>query len=65
MQKQFETLRAAELHCPKCRTLRAVKERLLLVLPSGEIHVYICAVCGEQLGTRETKDQEPGIIVTR
>jgi len=62
MQKQFETLRASELFCPKCRTLRPVKERLLLVIPHGEIHGYRCVVCGDTLGTREVKASPPGIL---
>jgi len=62
MNQQFENLRASELHCPKCKGLRPVRERLLLVLPSGEINVYRCTVCGETLGTREVKAPVRGII---
>lgn len=62
MAKQFENLRAAELHCPKCRTLRPVRERLLLVLPAGEIYAYRCVVCGETLGTREVKPANRGLL---
>ena len=62
MAKQFESLRAAELHCPKCRTLRPVRERLLLVVPTGEIYSYICVVCGESLGTREVTAANRGIV---
>lgn len=63
MPKQFDSLRAAELHCPRCRILRPVREKLLLVLPNGELHSYRCAVCGETLGTREVKARPPGIII--
>lgn len=62
MSGQFEDLRASELHCPRCRRLRAVRERLLLVLPNGEIHAYRCAACGDTLGTREVKSRQPGIV---
>jgi phage FluMu protein Com len=55
MAKQFETLTAAELHCPRCKELRPVRERLLLVVPGGEIHAYRCATCGDTLGTREVR----------
>ncbi|MBN1270117.1 MAG: hypothetical protein JXB04_11050 [Kiritimatiellae bacterium] len=55
MQKQFEDLRASELYCPRCRAARPVRERLLLVLPHGELHDYRCVACGESLGTREIK----------
>ncbi len=53
MVKQFENLTASELLCPKCRIMRPVRERLLLVLPNGELHAYRCQVCGETCGTRE------------
>jgi DNA-directed RNA polymerase subunit RPC12/RpoP len=65
MQKQFEQFRASELHCPKCRQLRPVKERLLLVIPGGEIHSYRCVVCGETLGTRESKSTPNNIVTAR
>ena len=53
--RQFESLRASELHCPKCRTMQPVRERLLLVLPHAEIYDYRCVVCGTSLGGREVK----------
>ena len=62
MQRQFDQLRASELFCPTCKQLRAVRERLLLVLPHGELHAYRCTVCGETLGTREVKQEPPGIV---
>jgi len=62
MAKQFESLRASELHCTKCGTLRPVRERLLLVLPDGELHEYRCMMCGETLGTRTVKAPPPNIV---
>jgi len=35
------------------------------MIPGGEIHAYICEICGEQLGTREIKSREKGIVVAR
>ena len=55
MQKQFEDLRASELYCPRCKTARPVREKLLLVLPHAELHDYRCVACGESLGSREVK----------
>jgi hypothetical protein len=63
MQKQFDKFRASELHCPKCGTLRPVRERMLLVLPGGELHDYRCVVCGESLGSREVKADHPGVTL--
>lgn len=42
--------------------MRPVRERLLLVLPSGELHAYRCVVCGETLGTREVRASGGGIV---
>jgi len=63
MPRQFEHLRASELHCPQCRRLQPVRERLLLVVPGAEIHEYRCLRCGASLGTREVR-QPAGQIVT-
>ena len=62
MQKQFEEFRASELHCSKCGVLRPVRERLLLVLPFGELYACCCVACGETLGTREVREQPRGIV---
>ena len=63
MKKQFQSLRASELYCPRCRGAQPVRERLLLVLPHGELHDYRCTVCGTSLGTREVRQQQPQAIV--
>jgi hypothetical protein len=52
MPQQFGTFTATELHCPKCGRAQPVRERLLLVLPSGELHEYLCARCSTSLGKR-------------
>jgi hypothetical protein len=52
MQQQFGSFTASELYCPKCRSAQKVRERLLLVLPTGELHEFVCANCGTSLGKR-------------
>ncbi|MDB6112105.1 MAG: hypothetical protein JWR69_3855 [Pedosphaera sp.] len=52
-QQQFGAFTASELYCPKCGKAQPVRERLLLVLPSGELHEYLCARCATSLGQRE------------
>jgi len=42
----FEELQAAVLYCSRCQAARPVRERLLLVLPDGELHEYLCRGCG-------------------
>ena len=53
MQQQFGEFQASELYCPKCKRSQPVRERLLLVLPSGELHEYLCTQCGTSLGERQ------------
>lgn len=52
MKPQFGALTASELYCPKCRSSQPVRERLLLVLPSGDLYEYLCARCATSLGQR-------------
>jgi predicted RNA-binding Zn-ribbon protein involved in translation (DUF1610 family) len=51
-QQQFGKFTASELYCPKCKTSQPVRERLLLVLPTGELHEFLCSNCGTSLGKR-------------
>lgn len=51
-QQQFGTFTASELYCPKCKQSQPVRERLLLVLPTGELYEFICRQCGTSLGKR-------------
>lgn len=52
MNGQFGDLQASELYCPKCGRSQPVRERLLLILPTGELHEYRCARCLTSLGQR-------------
>jgi hypothetical protein len=52
MTQQFGTFTASELYCPKCGRSQPVRERLLLVLPSGELHEFLCSRCATSLGKR-------------
>ena len=49
---QFGSLTASELYCPQCQRSQPVREKLLLVLPSGELHDFVCVGCGSSLGKR-------------
>lgn len=51
----FRDLEASELYCPRCQASRPVRERLLLVLPDGELHEYRCSICATSLGTRTVR----------
>ncbi len=52
MAAQFGDLVASELYCPRCCQAQPVRERLLLILPDGELHEYLCRRCGTPLGQR-------------
>jgi hypothetical protein len=52
-RESFEEFQASELFCGRCRAPRPVRERLLLVLPDGELHEYLCAACGSSVGSRK------------
>lgn len=62
---QYEDFHATALYCPKCRDAMPVRSRLLLVLPDGELHEYLCQVCSTSVGTKTVKEQPDGrLIVT-
>lgn len=52
MPQQFGEFTASELYCPKCKVSQPVRERLLLVLPTGELHEFLCSRCATSLGKR-------------
>lgn len=49
----FEDLTASALYCPRCKAAMPLRERLLLVLPDGELYEYRCTRCLTSLGTRK------------
>jgi len=59
-KKQFESFSASELFCPRCRAAMPVRERLLLVLPDGDLHEYCCSRCGQTLGKRKVDHRAGG-----
>jgi hypothetical protein len=63
-QEQFKSFTASELYCPKCKRSQPVRERLLLLLPTGELYEYLCRKCGTSLGER-TVTQERTVVPVR
>ncbi|MBA0914326.1 MAG: hypothetical protein SCG73_01765 [Nitrospiraceae bacterium] len=49
---QFESLNASLLYCPQCRVATPTRERLLLVLPTGNLYEYRCQHCGTSTGSK-------------
>ena len=62
-EDQFQNLNATSLYCPKCKAAMPVIERLLLILPDGELYEYKCRRCGTSLGERKvTKKPESFLL---
>ena len=62
--RQFESLRASLLFCPKCQTATPARERLLLVLPTGSLYEYLCAHCGTSTGSKTDQAQSEVRLIT-
>ena len=58
----FKELQATVLFCNRCRAARPVRERLLLVLPDGELNEYLCTGCGSSVGSRKVTGGPPVLI---
>jgi len=54
--RQYDSLEASELFCPKCRRSQPVRRHLLLVLPTGNKYEYRCAACGTPVGAKDDTD---------
>jgi hypothetical protein len=62
MRKKFEQFQASVLYCNKCGQAMPVRQRLLLILPDGELYDYLCEGCGSSVGSktdRNTANQSP------
>lgn len=51
---QYRDFKASELYCPKCKKSMPVREKMLLVVPGGDVFDYVCVKCGTSLGVRNT-----------
>lgn len=61
--RQFDEFKAASLFCPRCQKAQPVQERLLLVLPDGELYEYVCRFCWTSLGKRRVEQERPALIL--
>ena len=62
-QSSFREFEASELFCGRCRTARPVRQRLLLVLPDGELFEYLCMACGGSVGSRKVEAAPSPLIL--
>lgn len=63
--EQFEQFQASALFCARCQAARPVRERLLLVLPDGELYEYLCAACGASVGKRTATAPPSPLLLAR
>lgn len=61
MEKSFDQLNATLLYCNQCRRAMPVRQRLLLVLPDGELFDYLCQGCGSSVGSK-TERATSGVV---
>ena len=59
----FEEFQASEIFCPRCRAAQPVRERLLLVLPDGDLFEYLCSRCGTSVGSRKVSGPAPSMVL--
>lgn len=55
MAESFDQFNAALLYCNKCGRAMPVRQRLLLVLPDGELYDYTCQGCNSSVGSKTEK----------
>ncbi len=60
----YDQFNAVELFCPSCRIATPTRERLLLVLPDGDLYEYRCAECGTQVGKKKAREQKRELLVS-
>ncbi|MFP3867217.1 MAG: hypothetical protein ACLFUU_03525 [Desulfobacteraceae bacterium] len=58
-KESFRQLEASALYCPQCQQAVPVRKRLLLILPDGELHEYLCVYCATSLGTKIERQTNP------
>lgn len=60
----FGAFKASLLFCPRCRQATPTRERLLLVLPTGNLYEYLCVQCGTSTGSKTESEQgEAGLVI--
>ena len=55
MASTFDQFNAALLYCINCGRAMPVRQRLLLVLPDGELYEYTCQGCNSSVGSKTEK----------
>jgi hypothetical protein len=59
MEPTFDQFNATLLYCNKCRKAMPVRQRLLLVLPDGDLYDYTCQGCNSSVGSKKDTPAPP------
>ena len=59
MEPTFDQFNATLLYCNKCRKAMPVRQRLLLVLPDGDLYDYTCQGCNSSVGSKKDVPAPP------
>lgn len=60
---QYDSFHASLLYCGVCRQATPTRQRLLLVLPTGNLYEYLCAQCGTSTGSKtESASGDGGLL---
>jgi hypothetical protein len=65
VEPTFDQFNATLLYCNNCRKAMPVRERLLLVLPDGELYDYTCQGCNASLGSKTDKSRPAPALAKR
>jgi len=58
-QGQYKDFQATYLYCDRCGRSMPVVERLVLILPDGELYDYVCRQCGQVTGDKKVSSEKP------
>ena len=53
--ESYGEFNASLLYCNKCGRAMPVRQRLLLVLPDGDLYDYTCQACNTSVGSKTEK----------
>jgi hypothetical protein len=59
----FEEFEASSLYCDRCRAALPVRQRLLLVLPDGDLYEYRCSRCNQPVGKKKDQGSSFGRVL--
>jgi hypothetical protein len=63
--ESYGEFNASLLYCSKCGRAMPVRQRLLLVLPDGELYDYTCQACNTSVGSKTEKAGDANALNSR